>query len=72
MGVSTGRRDEGGAGSVVLQAFKSITLKGRNDRIHVGPCHLETASHALFVPPFVPHPDHGPAGLIGIRKVGKG
>src|SRR6266571_5029275 len=61
-----------GAGPLVLQACKTIPLKGRNDRIDVRPCHLETASNALFVPPFVPHPDDGPAGLIGIRKLREG
>jgi len=60
-----------GACPLVLKAFKTIPLKGRNDRIHVRSCHLETAGNALFVPPFVPHPDDGPAGLIGIRKVGE-
>ena len=60
-----------GACPLVLQAFKPIPLKGRNDRIHMRTCHLETASNALFVPSFVPHPDDGPAGLIGIRKLGK-
>jgi len=60
-----------GAGPVVLQPFKPIALKSRNDRIHVRPGHLETASNALFVPPFVPHPHDGPASLIGLGKVGK-
>ena len=62
----------GGACPLVLEAFKPIPLKGRNDRIHVRTGHLETASNTLFVPSFVPHPDDGPAGLIGVRKLGKG
>jgi hypothetical protein len=57
---------------LVLEACKPILLTGRKDRIPVRPCHLETAGHALFVPPFVPHAADGPAGLIGIRKLGKG
>ena len=61
-----------GAGPLVLEPFKPIPLKGRNDRMHMRTSHLETASNALFVPSFVPHPDDGPAGLIGIRKLGKG
>jgi len=61
-----------GTGPLVLETFKPIPLKGRNDRIHMRTSHLETASNALFVPSFVPHPDDDPAGLIGIRKLGKG
>jgi hypothetical protein len=61
-----------GAGPLVLEAFKPITFKGRNNRIHVRPGHLETAGNSLFVPPFVPHPDDGPASLISVRKLGKG
>ena len=61
-----------GARPLVFEAFKPIPRKGRNDRIHMRTSHLETASNALFVPPFVPHPDNGPARLIGLGKLGKG
>jgi hypothetical protein len=61
-----------GLGPVVLQPCKAIPCKGVNDRIHVGPGHLQTARDTLFVPAFGPHPDHGPAGVIGVSKLGKG
>ena len=56
---------------MVLEAFKAITLKGRNDRIDVRTGHLETARDAVFVPPFVPHANDGPPGLIGLGEGGK-
>ena len=56
---------------MVLEAFKAITLKGRNDRIDVRTGHLETARDAVFVPPFVPHADDSPPSLIGLGECGK-
>ena len=63
---------EDGARPLVFAAFKPIPFKGRDDRLHVGPGHLQTAGNTLLVPPFVPHPDDGPARLLGIGKLGKG
>ena len=61
-----------GAGPVVRKAFNPIPFKGRNHRLHMRPGHLETAGNTVFVPPFVPHPDDGPARLIRVCKLGKG
>jgi hypothetical protein len=62
----------GGACPGGLEACATVTLKGRNDRLHVRTRHRETASDTLFVPPFVPHPHDGPTGLIGVRTRSQG
>lgn len=61
-----------GAGPLVLEAFKPILFKDRNNRTHVRPSHLETASNTLFVPSFVLHPDDRPARLVRVRQLRKG
>lgn len=60
-----------GARPMVLEAFKALPLKGLKDRIDVRSGHLETACDAVFVPPFVPHADDGPPGLLGLGEGGK-
>jgi hypothetical protein len=46
-------------------------LEGVDNLVNVDPGQLETASNTLLVPTLRPHPNYGPARLIGIFKVVK-
>lgn len=60
-----------GSGALIFESFKAVAFKRPENSADMGAAQLETPGDALFVPAFVGHAHHCPAGFVGVGKVGK-